>query len=111
MKLIDKQKALDALMAEREYLLARGQESAEHVLTHHAYNIIDEQPIVESRPKGKWVPCSERLPDKQGLYLVTNSKVGANIIDTDIWFDSPNTWLYDDDVIAWMPLPEPYKAD
>lgn len=55
MKLIDKQKALDALMAERKYLIARGQESAEHVLTHHAYNIIDEQPIIESRPKGKWI--------------------------------------------------------
>ena len=54
MKLIDKQKVLDALMAERKYLIARGQEGAEHVLTHHAYNIIDEQPIIESRPKGKW---------------------------------------------------------
>ena len=55
MKLIDKQKALDALMAERKYLIARGQEGVEHVLTHHAYNIIDEQPIIESRPKGKWI--------------------------------------------------------
>ena len=55
MRLIDKQKALDALMAERKYLIARGQEGVEHVLTHHAYNVIDDQPIVESRPKGKWL--------------------------------------------------------
>ena len=41
-ELIRKQDALDALMAERKHLLAKGQKGAEHILTHHGYNVIDE---------------------------------------------------------------------
>jgi hypothetical protein len=47
-ELIRKKDALDALMAEREHLLANGQKGAEHVLIHHGYNVIDELPPVQS---------------------------------------------------------------
>jgi hypothetical protein len=47
-ELIRKKDALDALMAERKHLLANGQKGAEHVLTHHGYNVIDELPPVQS---------------------------------------------------------------
>ena len=47
-ELIRKKDALDALMAERKHLLAKGQKGAEHVLTHHGYNVIDELPTVQS---------------------------------------------------------------
>ena len=47
-ELIRKKDALDALMAERKHLLANGQNGAEHVLTHHGYNVIDELPPVQS---------------------------------------------------------------
>ena len=53
MALIDKQVALDALMAERKHLLANGQMVAEHILTHHGYNIIDELPTVQPK-HGEW---------------------------------------------------------
>lgn len=43
-ELIRKKDALDALMAERKHLLANGQKGAEHILTHHGYNVIDELP-------------------------------------------------------------------
>ena len=46
-ELIRKKDALDALMAERKHLLANGQKGAEHVLTHHGYNVIDELPPVQ----------------------------------------------------------------
>lgn len=50
-ELIRKQDALDALMAERKHLLANGQKGAEHVLTHHGYNVIDElQPVQSDVP-------------------------------------------------------------
>ena len=41
-ELIRKKDALDALMAERKHLLANGQKGAEHILTHHGYNVIEE---------------------------------------------------------------------
>lgn len=47
-ELIRKKDALDALMAERKHLLDKGRWGAEHVLTHHGYNVIDELPTVQS---------------------------------------------------------------
>ena len=47
-ELIRKQDALDALMAERKHLLDKGRWGAEHILTHHGYNVIDELPPVQS---------------------------------------------------------------
>ena len=78
----------------------------------------------------EWIPCTERLPEKSGRYLVTRgsnvcgslwNKVGIlNYSDLmglkkeKIWW-SGNVGKSDfekfDDVIAWMPLPEPYKID
>lgn len=55
-----------------------------------------------------WVPCSDRLPDSNGEYLVT-TKDGEVYQDTlqflCQWDDCG------DDVIAWMPLPKPYQED
>ena len=47
-ELIRKKDALDALMSERKHLLANGQKGAEHILTHHGYNVIDELKPVQS---------------------------------------------------------------
>lgn len=53
-----------------------------------------------------WIPCSERLPEEARSYLVTNSKWGAWCVDRDMFIDGH--WVKNDDVIAWMPLPEPF---
>ena len=39
--LTTKQDALEALERERDYLLARGMNGAEHILVHHAINVIE----------------------------------------------------------------------
>ena len=60
----------------------------------------------------RWIPCSERLPDKDGRYLTTNSRIGEWIVDWNIWHNEPKpSWLYNQGVIAWMPLPEPYTEE
>ena len=84
------------------------------------YDIIDRLPKV-----GEWIPCSERLPvpyedlQRSNPVIVTYLSWHDNIPISDSvafydhqlkcwkWYES-----YDSvnvDVIAWMPLPEPYK--
>ena len=70
----------------------------------------------------EWIPCSERLPKIADVYNVTRKisedKYNFYISDS-AYFDGQNTWHSDNrvnhgreylkDVVAWMPLPEPYK--
>ena len=67
--------------------------------------------IPSAEPERKWVPCSERLPEKSDRYLVTQTDWEEFIVDWDIWYnDEHPSWLYRKCVIAWMPLPEPWKG-
>ena len=68
-----------------------------------------------------WIPCSEKLPEDAGDYLVT--QYNPKSIDEycngyrveSIFFDD-NGWWDDMDcycgwtIIAWQPLPAPYKG-
>ena len=57
-----------------------------------------------------WIPCSERLPEKNCRCLTTNTAWGAFEVDFNVWINGE--WLYPNEKpIAWMPLPEPYKED
>lgn len=57
----------------------------------------------------RWIPVSERLPeDKCKTYLVCSDD---GYIAT-IMYDGNGRWLIDDcKIIAWMPLPDPWKGD
>ena len=70
-----------------------------------------------SEPESNWIPCSERLPEEYGNYLITtsdgdvdigsidpNKKSGWSACDADGFY-----WLRN--VIAWMPLPGGYKGE
>ena len=69
-----------------------------------------------------WIPCSERLPEKEGAYITTLSGtlvgenallVGWSYFESDCWEEFGNSHWEEDEfnVIAWMPLPEPYKEN
>lgn len=61
---------------------------------------------------GKWMPVSERLPDKAGEYIVTDDAGGMATVSTDdLVYNAGGEliWLCSQNVTAWMPLPEPYK--
>lgn len=82
---------------------------------------LENAPTIDSDPH--WTPCSERPPRTNGVYNVTR-KISdgfecGNISDS-CYYDGAYTW-HDDtrvnherrylrDVIAWMPLPEPYEG-
>ena len=42
-----------------------------------AKQLIDEQPTIE--PEQRWIPCSERLPEEYGEYLVAYKSDGKQI--------------------------------
>lgn len=54
----------------------------------------------------QWIPCSERMPEQNGKYLVVGRQKAINILK----FDG-GRWYGKWGVVAWMPLPEPYKED
>ena len=73
---------------------------------------IDRQPKV-----GEWIPVSERLPnDGQWVIVFAKSNVDNDWnVPSIVQYMGDGIWRWNtlipisDDVIAWMPLPEPYK--
>ena len=66
---------------------------------------------LEKQITDEWIPVSERLPkDGQKVLVTTRSD---NILDADldtsIFYHASAFWKHY--VIAWMPLPQPYKAE
>lgn len=58
----------------------------------------------------RWIPCGERLPENR-LYVLVTYKYEYGLIDHGItWYGQvEGKWNTSREVIAWMPLPEPYK--
>lgn len=61
-----------------------------------------------------WIPCTERLPEKSGLYIVTTPFSVTPVCsryfnrrgergEQSFWSGHPI-----DEVVAWAPMPEPY---
>lgn len=85
-------------------------------------------------PEQQWIPCSEMLPDKEGYYLTTSRSyltddgcagrveilaygkplmpMNGKAARKPKWYDYDRDGdYYRDGVVAWMPLPEPYKEE
>lgn len=79
--------------------------------------MIESQPTIQ--PGQRWIPCSERLPEDDEIVLATTAWGDVTIaeriyppIDDTCWFiNDGNTNATIDDVVAWMPLPEPAKLE
>jgi len=61
-------------------------------------------------PNGGWIPCSERLPEEIGTYMTTVDYGRHGLATGQRFYHGALGWE-DDCVIAWMPLPAPYKED
>lgn len=63
---------------------------------------------IEALKRTSWIPCSERLPEEAGLYLVSMHRLGYPQRGID-GFVREKWERYGNNVIAWMPLPKPYE--
>lgn len=59
--------------------------------------------LPSAQPERQWIPCSEILPKEKGTYLTTTTKGAVRVNHF-----YGKQWGYNNDAVAWMPLPEPY---
>ena len=99
MDAIDRQAAIDAIQRHIHY-------------DDYDYPIVDGDDVIKvltglpSAQPERWIPVSERLPEKDGYYLTTTMYYQ---VYRDYW--NGDNWDRTEMVIAWMPLPEPYKGE
>jgi hypothetical protein len=63
--------------------------------------------VIGSMPTiNRWIPVTERLPDKNGRYLCTYKNEDGICVDFGLYEDGE--W-YVSGATAWMPLPESYE--
>ena len=69
--------------------------------------------VAEKEEFGRWVPCSEKLPEKPTVgedgYLVQVScavQPFSAYWNGSLWIDAEDNVVIP---VAWMPLPEPYR--
>jgi hypothetical protein len=78
-------------------------------LTQNDVNWLKEN-IKALEQEQKWTPVIEELPKKDGLYLVSVKNDHLRRYSKTCWYSDKN-WFARQDVVAWMPLPEPYRAE
>ena len=101
--------------------------SRQELLKRTTYNplhvpYISTQDVLDCPSAQQWIPCSERLPEcdytdvlicvhdkrkgcENDFYVIQAYTVGKH------WEPTLAVDMTDFDVVAWMPLPEPYKGE
>lgn len=110
MRLIDADAAIDEL---KEYFNDEDLMETEYGAYWHHLHVLK---VLESLPTAQqWIPCSERLPDNEKRVLCTVQSGEHFSVVPCIFIQHTRRWLPEvygnhDNVIAWMPLPEPWNG-
>lgn len=61
----------------------------------------------------KWISVEERLPEKSGDYLISTTHGYVGVAKWGFGLYKKGGWNGNckNCIVAWMPLPEPYKAE
>ena len=82
--------------------------------------VIETVPTIEAEPVRHWIPCSERLPEKTGYYLVCDSTAefdnirGRQDVSKFVIGRHGGHWygaIRGEYITHWMPLPEPPESE
>lgn len=82
MNLINYNQAMEALEKERQILLNREQYGAEHILVHHAINVIAELPIIR---QPEIVKCKNCLHRSENYRCYADNPMRGQFVRND-WF-------------------------
>lgn len=118
--MIDEKKLIEEL----EKIYETDEENIDCTLSDFAYHVFD---CIKQQPKvGEWIPVSERLPNKEeylkddGRFMLDDGNRRYqglfDIYDGKFKFTKHisglNYELFEDNcVVAWMPLPDPYRTE
>ena len=81
--------------------------------------------LPSAQPEQRWIPVAEKLPEDEYVLISKKpTKISGDKWSVAIairmadprsgkiqWRDSVFGIIQDDEVLAWMPLPEPYRED
>ena len=79
-----------------------------NVLTEVRDKVRELPSVIPQKPR--WIPVTEKLPKYSGRYLVNYS---SGYVSMARYYESVSKWgsTTTERIVAWMPLPEPYKAE
>ena len=72
---------------------------------------VEKVPSVSAERSVEWIPCSERLPKVGEICLLTVHEYGWNCEEYTRVIIGKHSNNYADHILAWMPLPKPYRED
>lgn len=113
MAMIDEKKLIDKLEDKMRYMIVSP--NGKHLVSVEA--VIE---FVEAFPKEKdWIPCSEGLPEEDmSVIICTNDGMVCEGQYTERYgyamrrgFFAECGFIISERVIAWQPLPEPYRGE
>ena len=78
-----------------------------------AKSVIEASELLKKkRKRGKWIPCTERLPEESLNSVIGWDRYRKRAVFVQYinghWGNMGSNESFD--IVAWMPLPEPYKG-
>ena len=75
--------------------------------------------LPSAQPEPHWTPCSEHTPDTpvrvqvqlKNEWIITAWYEEGDWYSVPMLYDGDDCWVTLDDVVAWMPLPEPWRGE
>ena len=98
-------------------------EAYEIIIDGQKLKVVQVETLMGLPSADRWIPCSERLPEPNrydalnvDVYYLAQTEFGDMIVasynesheGTKWWEQMYSYRIFDDEIVAWMPLPEPY---
>lgn len=108
-------KVLEKILEEIKKLKYNQDSTNQDYITGYMSALSTVEGVIAGLSADDWIPCSERLPEETGYYLVQLSKKLPNEDYADrvvVLYNAEEKefMCYKKLIVAWQPLPEPYRG-